>query len=221
MAGSEKETRQMSDAFINAVFLTASGGFQDAYTYCLRGHVFANAQTGNILLMSTYIVRKDLTEALYYLIPLCAFAAGIFAAEAVHRLYKQLNKIHWRQIILIFEILILFFVGFLPSSVDVLANAAVSFVCAMQVQSFRKFKGKAYASTMCIGNIRSGVEALCTYCHTKDRQILKIALEYFAIIFMFAAGAGIGSIFVTCFGIKAIWCSCLLLLASFCIMMRN
>ena len=33
---------QMSENFITAGFLTLSGGFQDAYTYCLRGEVFAN-----------------------------------------------------------------------------------------------------------------------------------------------------------------------------------
>lgn len=37
---------QMSDKFRAAVFIILSGGFQDAYTYCCRGSVFANAQTG-------------------------------------------------------------------------------------------------------------------------------------------------------------------------------
>ena len=36
---------QMSEAFSTMVFLTLSGGLQDAYTYCVRGQVFANAQT--------------------------------------------------------------------------------------------------------------------------------------------------------------------------------
>ncbi len=31
-----------------------------------------------------------------------------------------------------------------------MANALVSFACAMQVQTFRKVRGHAYASTMCI-----------------------------------------------------------------------
>lgn len=35
--------------------------------------------------------------------------------------------------------------------VNPLANA-VSFVCAMQVHTFHKVHGHAYASTMCIGN---------------------------------------------------------------------
>ena len=44
---------QMSDSFRAAVFIILSGGFQDAYTYFCRGEVFANAQTGNIVFLST------------------------------------------------------------------------------------------------------------------------------------------------------------------------
>ena len=36
------KSNQMSDTFTNAIFLTLSGGFQDAYTYLCRGKVFAN-----------------------------------------------------------------------------------------------------------------------------------------------------------------------------------
>ena len=43
---------QMSEAFITALFLSVSGGLQDVYTYLYRGKVFANAQTGNIVLMA-------------------------------------------------------------------------------------------------------------------------------------------------------------------------
>ena len=60
-------SRQMSDAFRTTVFLTLSGGFQDAYTYMGRGKVFANAQTGNIVLMATNFARVILPKALRYL----------------------------------------------------------------------------------------------------------------------------------------------------------
>ena len=47
-----KSHKQMSEAFVTAAFLSVSGGLQDAYTYISRGKVFANAQTGNIVLLS-------------------------------------------------------------------------------------------------------------------------------------------------------------------------
>ncbi|MDY5665615.1 MAG: YoaK family protein, partial [Blautia sp.] len=48
--------KQMSEAFINSVFLALSGGFQDAYTYNTRDGVFSNAQTGNVVLMSQHFM---------------------------------------------------------------------------------------------------------------------------------------------------------------------
>ena len=50
----KKADIQMSEAFVTSVFLALSGGFQDAYTYFTRQEVFSNAQTGNIVLMSTH-----------------------------------------------------------------------------------------------------------------------------------------------------------------------
>lgn len=209
---------QMSEAYITAVFLTLSGGFQDAYTYFFRGGVFANAQTGNIVLMSSHLFRGEWLSAVRYMIPLLSFGAGTYAAELVHRRFKPMEKVHWRQLILLDEIIILFIVGFFPQSWSIPANAMVSFVCAMQVQSFRKVSGNAYASTMCIGNIRSGTEALCVYFHTKDRMVLQKALQYFGVIFLFAVGAGSGCVLTACSGQYAIWYSCILLTVSFCMM---
>ena len=34
---------QMSDSFLMSAFIILSGGLQDAYTYCCRDKVFANA----------------------------------------------------------------------------------------------------------------------------------------------------------------------------------
>ena len=54
-----KAHKQMSEAFLTAAFLSISGGLQDAYTYLARGNVFANAQTGNIVLLSQHIVGLE------------------------------------------------------------------------------------------------------------------------------------------------------------------
>ena len=143
---------------------------------------------------------------------------GIFVAECVHRHYKYVEKVHWRQIIILAEIVLLFLVGFLPQEVNTIANAIVSFVCAMQVQTFRKVRGHAYASTMCIGNMRSGTEALCVYFHTRDREVLQKAITYFGVIGLFAVGAGFGALLTKAFAEQGIWVSCVLLTISFLIM---
>ncbi len=214
----KRSKRQMSDAFITATFIILSGGFQDAYTYCNRGKVFANGQTGNLVLMSAHLFRSEFTDGLRYLIPISFFLIGTSVAENVHYHLKNNKKIHWRQIILIIEIFLLFGVGFIPQEFNYIANATVSFVCALQVHSFRKLSGHAYASTMCVGNMCHGVEALNAYFHSRNREILKKAGVYFFVIFVFSIGAGIGSVITRKYGELSIWVSCILLLISFIIM---
>ena len=207
--------RQMSESFLTAAFLSMSGGLQDAYTYICRGEVFANAQTGNIVLLSTALFRREWPVVLKYLIPVLSFLVGTAAAEEVHIRLKCYERLHWRQIILLGEIVLLLAVGFLPPSAEALANALVSFVCAMQVQTFHKVRGHAYASTMCIGNLRSGTEALCAYFRVRDKEILQKALTYFGVILVFGIGAGVGSLVTLAVGCRAIWVCCGLLSVSF------
>ena len=213
--------RQMSESFINSVFLAISGGFQDAYTYNVRDEVFSNAQTGNVVLMSQNIMIGNFARGLYYLCPILAFILGVAIANFIEYKYKYAKKIHWRQGILIVEILLLFMVGFIPYSLNMAATTLVSFSCAMQVQSFRKVASYAFASTMCIGNLRSGMEALCSYRQNHNRQMLYKSFHYFGIIFLFALGAGIGSRFIPILGMHTIWISCLLLLVGFIVMFKQ
>mgnify|MGYP000127608903 CR=1 FL=1 len=214
---------QMSESMLTAVFIILSGGLQDSYTYLCRGKVFANAQTGNIVLLSAYLFDGEWSHCARYFVPVLAFMLGIFVAECVHRHYKYMERVHWRtmqrlhwrQLVVLGEVLLLFVVGFLPQSQNLLANAIVSFSCAMQVQAFRKVNGYAFASTMCIGNMRSGTEALCAYFHTRDIAILHKALTYFGVIVLFALGAGFGALLTNVFSVRAIWFSCALLTISF------
>lgn len=206
--------KQMSEAFINSVFLATSGGFQDAYTYFTRNKVFSNAQTGNVVLMSEHFMKGEWQDGLKYLIPLFAFAAGVFVAEQIQAKFRLSQKLHWRQGILLIEILILILVGFMPEKLNMLATVLVSFSCAMQVQAFRKVDGYSYASTMCIGNLRNGTASLSMYLRERKTGLLKQALYYFGIILFFAIGAGLGGVISIEIGYRAIWVSDGLLLVS-------
>ena len=213
-----RKPKQMSESMILGVVLTLAGGFQDAYSYNCRGQVFANAQTGNIVLLGQNIASGNFQNALHYLFPLLAFLAGVYLSEWVRELCKSFQKLHWRQIVLAFEIVMLAIAGLLPQSLNVVSNVLMSFACAMQVQAFRKVHGYPFASTMCIGNLRSGMDALVAFGHSHDKNALWKSLQYFAIIFIFALGAGIGTQCVGIFGERTIWLSCALLLVSLCFM---
>lgn len=209
---------QMSESLLLAVFLTLAGGFQDAYSYNCRGEVFANAQTGNIVLLGQNLAQGNWGEAVHYLLPLAAFISGVYVTEWVHHLFKDCQKLHWRQMVLCAETALLFFVGFLPQSMNMLANGLMSFACAMQVNSFRKFRGIPCATTMCIGNMRSATEMLCRYHITKNRDLKTKSLHYYFVILVFAAGAAVGALTSQKAGNKAIWTAAVLLFLGFIVM---
>ena len=71
MNSKKKRRGQMSEAFCTAMFLSLSGGLQDVYTYLFRGKVFANAQTGNIVLMAVHAFAGEWGRVCIILCP-CA-----------------------------------------------------------------------------------------------------------------------------------------------------
>lgn len=217
----ERQFMQKSESFRLSALLSFSGGLQDAYTYNMRNGVFANAQTGNVVLMSQNFMQGNWYKGLHYMIPLVSFAAGIFLAERIESRFKNSTKIHWRQIILVIEFILLLAVGFMPASFNMVANVLVSFSCAMQVQTFRKVHGYGYASTMCIGNLRSGTESLSHYIRTKEKESLRKALHFFGIILIFAIGAGIGGVISGRLGFGTIWISSAILVVVALMMVKK
>ncbi|WP_316607121.1 YoaK family protein [uncultured Ruminococcus sp.] len=212
---------QTSESFRLSAVLSFSGGLQDAYTYNVRDGVFANAQTGNVVLMSQNFMSGDPAGGLRYMLPLLSFALGIFAAERIEHFFKEKNRIHWRQIVILIEAFVLAAVGFMPREYHMVANMLVSFTCAMQVQTFRKVHGFGYASTMCIGNLRSGTESLSQFMRTHEKPALYKALHFFGIILIFAIGAGVGGMLSGWLGIRTIWISVALLLIAGAMMFRE
>lgn len=209
-------SKQYSESLRIGILLALAGGFLDAYTYLCRGKVFANAQTGNMVMLGISFLEGNTTNVIKYIIPIIAFAIGVLLAEIIRHSLLEHEKIHWRQAVLAIEIVLLIFVAFIPY--DYIANTLISLICAMQVESFRKFHGNAYATTMCTGNLRSGTEKLVIFIKNKDRKHLKIALQYYFIIFVFCFGAFIGGIFSRNIGRKAILISCIPLVLSLVIM---
>lgn len=214
----KKRHGQMSESIPVGIILAIVGGYLDAYTYNARGHVFANAQTGNMVLLGQNLSQGQWMEGIQYLIPILAFAAGIYIVEKIKERFQKNTQIHWRQIIVLIEIILLLVVGFLPQTLNLLANVSVSFVCAVQVESFRKVKGNAYATTMCTGNLRSATELFCAYRQTKNPELKKRSLQYYGIILVFILGAILGVVMTRIFHDRAVLFCCIFLAAGFLVM---
>ncbi|MCB7520704.1 DUF1275 domain-containing protein [[Clostridium] hylemonae] len=200
------------ETFRIAALLAVVGGFLDAYTYILRGGVFANAQTGNMVLLGVYAAQGRYRQAGYCIIPILAFALGVFITEVFKKYFTEKEFNIYERWIIAIEIILLSVVGFVPASVpDSVVNVTISFVCSLQVNSFRKMKNLPYASTMCTGNLRSGTEKLFQYVINKETKAGIQAAHYFGIILLFILGAVAGTVLAFLWGIQSIWCCSVLL----------
>lgn len=195
----KKSKQQMSETYLIGAILAVVGGYFDAYTYLARNHVFANAQTGNIVLFGINLFSGDFSKALAYFLPIFAFIAGIVICEILRK-YGNRFHIHWRQYVIFLELAVTVIVAFLPQgraygiNYDMIANISISFVCSLQVQSFRKIRGITCATTMCTGNLRSGTDCLIGYFSDKsNRKLLHSAGKYYGIVGFFILGAMLSS----------------------------
>ena len=220
--GMKQAHGQMSESMRLGALLAVAGGFFDAYTYLCRGGVFANAQTGNIVLLGLELAEREWLRALAYLAPILAFALGVVVAEVVKRRGKARQAggagMHWRQVIVLAEIVLLAVAAFLPQRMDMAVNILISFVCAMQVEAFRKVRGSAFATTMCTGNLRSGTEQLVIWRQTGDANAARKARHYYCITLFFILGAALGAVCTDTLGERALLITCVPLLAVFGIM---
>ncbi len=213
-----KKVSQISESIQLGIILAFAGGFMDAYSYLWRDEVFANAQTGNMLLFGVYLSNGDVRRAIRYLLPVCAFALGIFIADFVRSGFTKTDIVHWRQISVLVEAFILFGVSFMPRSVNLAANCLTSLACGIQVESFRKILGNGIATTMCIGNLRSATQNIFDFFDKGEKESAYKGMLYLGIIICFVIGAVVGNKCIRVLGGHAIAVASGFLIVSFFVM---
>ena len=75
--------------------LTLSAGMMGAYTFNLRGGVFCNAQTANVVLMAIAFGSGAWGQGCYYLIPITAYLAGAFLSEILPSPVRRFGFLRW------------------------------------------------------------------------------------------------------------------------------
>jgi uncharacterized membrane protein YoaK (UPF0700 family) len=197
------------------ILLAIVGGFLDAYTFVGRGGVFANAQTGNIVLFAIEAAKRNWGQALVHVPPILAFIAGVVVAEMIRNATPHPFIRDFERAVLILEIVVLFIIGFIPDTVpDNFVTVVVSFVSSVQISSFRKLVDAPYSTTMTTGNLRTASEAAYIALTKKDRKAAIRAIRYFMIIAAFISGAFSGGMLTFYFGVKAIWATVIVLICS-------
>ena len=184
-----------------AIILAFVGGFLDAYTYITRDGVFATAQTGNMVLFAVRAASIEYNGAILNIPPFLAFIAGVLVAE-----YIKDNHTSFRRAILLLEFVILFIVGWLPTSVpNMLITMSIAFVSSLQIATFNKLEKWSYNSTITTGNLRTAAQASYSAFVKHDPEAMRKFTGFTAIILSFVGGALTGTIFCTYLGNQSIW----------------
>jgi uncharacterized membrane protein YoaK (UPF0700 family) len=195
-----------SNSVYLGILLAMVGGFLDAYTFISRDGVFANAQTGNMVLFAVKAANGEWKGSALFIPPILAFILGVLVSEIVKIPHVRQILFSYRRSILIFECIVLIFVGLLPRSVpNIVVTICIAFVPSLQISTFNKLDKWAYNSTMTTGNLRTATQAVYLAIKERNQEAKKQFKEFFVIILSFLFGALTGIFSTTYIGNTSIW----------------
>src|SRR3954469_2982490 len=212
----DEESRPATRASLRlGMVLAVAGGFQDAFSYIDLGGVFANAQTGNVVLFGVEAAREHWTAAVRHVPSLLAFVAGVAVAETLHR-PGVAAALRWpARIALIVEIVVLAVVGLLPRGTpDSVLIVLIAFTASVQVTTFRTLIIWPYNTAMVTGNLRTAAQAAYAAVADRDPEAVRKARSFAVIIASFVVGAFGGGWLTLQLGRHAIWISAGVLTAA-------
>jgi uncharacterized membrane protein YoaK (UPF0700 family) len=199
------DVRTRSEGLPVGMLLAGAGGFLDAFTFVGYNGVFANAQTGNVVLLGVDAQAGHWQQALLHIPPIVAFVLGVALAQilaqpTVRRIVRRPTR--W---VLIAEIVVLAAVAALPGIPSRVVPGAIAFVAAAQVSTFRSLPGVEYSSTLTTSNLRGLTESIFTWRTGHDPAARHSAALLASIIAAFTVGAGVGGLCTRLLHHQAAW----------------
>ena len=204
--------------------LTIAAGMMGLYTYNLRGGVFSNAQTGNIVKMAMAIGSSEIKEGLYYLIPFMAYILGTILSEILPEKVRRTHFIRWDTMLVGIEIIVLLLIGLMPLSwPEQIAQVLINFLCSMQFNTFRQAEGVPMATTFVTNHVRQiGISiARIIRHHEQETEAREKAIKHAKIILAFFMGGAVMTFASNYFGGKSIWLAILPLSLCFTFLLRS
>lgn len=196
--------------------LIMAAGWFGSYTFILRGGVFCNAQTANIVLLGIALGQRDWQHAAYLLIPITAYFAGAFVSELLGKTVKRLRFLRWDTMLIGIEVIAVLILGLLPETVpDQVCQIVLNFICSMQFNTFRQVEGVPAATTFVTNHIREVGSNLAKYLRRRDAESGRKVRVHGLMILFFAFGAVFSAICCDYLQYRAIWGSGLILLVIF------
>ena len=212
----EKETYlECEKPWLYWLLIVVAGWF-GAYTFLLRGGVFCNAQTANVVLFAIALGSGDWHKALVLLVPIGAYFFGAFLSELLGKSVKKLRLLRWDTILIGFEAAVVIALGFLPENApDQICQIALNFICSMQFNTFRQVKGIPAATTFVTNHIRQVGANAARFLRHRDRDSGSRLKLHGTMIFCFALGTVLCTLCIKFAAYRAIWGAAVLLIFIF------
>lgn len=196
------------------ILMMLAAGYFGAFTYSIRGGVFCNAQTGNFVLLAMALGNGQWLHALYFFIPITAYCVGTMLSEVLPGYVKKSRLIRWDTLLVVIEIAVVIFLGFLPESAPVqITQILINFICSMQYNTFRQAEGIPMATTFCTNHVRQIGIAIAKLIRKKDMEAWTRLLTHIQMIVCFLGGGIILTVICRWFPKEAIWIALLPLAA--------
>ena len=187
-----------------AVLLMCTSGFLDAYTYMARGGVFANAQTGNVILGAIDLSAGSWGDALRHLWPILAFAVGVALAASLKTAADGRYARTAGPATLAASVVVLVVAATLPTSVpSTLVILPITVVSAMQLELFRSIGDLSYAPIATTGNLMRLVESGHAQLRHRDETSRRALGTYLSVFAAFTSGAIAGAVATDLIGVRS------------------
>lgn len=208
--------------FYPIAIFTVIGGFLESYTYILCGHVFCNAQTGNFAMLALNIANGDFLKSAYYIIPIVSYIIGIWLTIEIPRHMPKNSVLTWQSLFVLIEIIAFFIFGLIPESANYsFTTIPVSFLCAVQYNTFSLCHGLSLATTFCTNNLRQVIINFTKAIDSHEKQYVRTALIYLSVLGCFVFGVLGGSLIIKAIGRYSIWICCIILIPILILFLKN
>ena len=204
--------------------LTLTAGMMGLYTYNLRGGVFSNAQTGNIVMMSLAFGEGRFSEGIYYFIPFTAYVLGTIISEILPEKVRAAHFVRWDTLLVGIEIFALIMVGLMPLTwPNQIVQVIINFLCSMQFNTFRQAEGVPMATTFLTNHVRQiGISIARVIKHHELESEARVkAWRHAKLILAFFTGGVIMTFASNYIQEKSIWLAVIPLSVCFIVLLRS
>ena len=189
--------------FVGGLVLLVATGFVDAYTFLAHGHVFAEAQTGNLVLAGVGLVDSSIVPFWRPLVTFASFLVGVAVAWMLGRSTVARAP---QLATLGFEVVVLTVVGFLPSSFpDAVVTCAIAFAAGLQIAAFNRIGAARFTTVVMTSNSLAAVDASLRALASRTATDARAASRLLAALTAFVTGAVVGALLTDAVGGRAAW----------------